>query len=174
MRLLEEKKNYEVENPSSSIKSIEEYEDDLENNKKIFLTKDNSLHKILTEKTKSLKINLMIKEKIYTLEININENTTIEGLISISIEKFNEQLKLEKSKVLLNLNIENYNITLGKKSGKPNTDMPSKFVLIIYLDFKKSEKVFNTNFKIFSLLYKDKDLIELKKKCKCRNFCIIM
>ena len=76
--------------------------------------------------TVNIKLFYYINKQIKSIEIIINENSTIFDFIRFSINLINETLKQEKFAFKLNnKNIENYRIKIAKKNGLPNFDYPS-------------------------------------------------
>lgn len=67
-----------------------------------------------------------MNEQIKTLDFKINEKTTINDLIILCIDSFNEIFKEEKVLYRLDTKYNEYNFKPSKKTGKPNHDLPSK------------------------------------------------
>lgn len=118
----------------------------------------------------------------YNISIEIDENYTIDDMINKSIVKFNETFEKKKINYRLNFNnsqknsnkdvlikeyfysIESSQNNKGKEVLNDYSNHESK-VFSLFPDCEEFNLIFNKN----ALIY-----LEKRKKCKCRDFCIIM
>ena len=110
-------------------------------------------------------------EGIKSLNLQIQESTTIFELIKMSVNIFNENFSNENLNLRLKNNYSDYSMKTSKKSGKPDYDLPS---------FDKDALVLNCSAKQYSLVCKgnpkDSFVTILKKENKpslCRNCSIL-
>jgi hypothetical protein len=62
-------------------------------------------------------------------------HTTVEALVFKSIDYFNQQLEEEGRVIRFKGDKQHFNMRIAKKkNGKPNTDYPSKYYLMIKTD----------------------------------------
>ena len=113
-----------------------------------------------------VKIYLRIKDKIISHKIKISLMLKFEELIPKCVQKFNKELENEGSKYRLEDNWCNYKIY------KRNCPLE-------YEAFEGSKNVFDAIYtlkdKDLSLIYIEKDLVEIKERGKCcTNSCVIM
>ncbi len=95
--------------------------------------------------------------------LNIPEYNKISEIIKIAVNKLNTILYNEKLNYQLIENYENYEIKTSKKNGDPKLDLPS-------LD--RDAQVGSTQLLNFSLIYRNEDLISIKKRNKCKMCAI--
>jgi hypothetical protein len=96
--------------------------------------------------------NIIEDGNIIPLNIEIQENSTINDLIRISLNAINTYLENIKSNKRLKYNIDNYQIKPSKKNGQPKLDLPA---------LNKQTLVSETQINSFSLIYKPEDVIIL-------------
>jgi hypothetical protein len=96
--------------------------------------------------------------------LSVSENFKISGIIKIAVDKLNTILYNEKMNYRLVENYDKYEIKPSKKNGEPKLDLPS-------LD--KDAQVGLTQLLNFSLIYKNENLVCIKKKDKCK-ICIVI
>ena len=94
--------------------------------------------------------------------MKISNKLRIEQVIKKSIEMFNKLFSQSGIFYELNTNSNLYSIKPSKKSGQPDNDLPSIFILL-KLELNENILVHLTNIKNFSLIYDRKDLIYITK-----------
>ncbi len=97
-------------------------------------------------------IRLYIDGAIFPLEV-----------IKTSIDEFNSKLETEKEMQRFSLNYQNYKLKPSKKDGRPKSDYPA-------IDFETCIK--DIQIENFALIYKEKELLTIKKKLKCEG-CLL-
>jgi hypothetical protein len=81
-----------------------------------------------------VKVNIVIalnllkpgEKEIMSINLQVDEKTTISDLIRMSVNIFNENFISQNSDYRIKPNYRMYNMKPSKKNGKPNTDLPSK------------------------------------------------
>lgn len=66
----------------------------------------------------------MSEEKSIDINLDIENNDTMEDLVRKSINEFNKIFEEENVNSRFSLNFEKYQVKPAKKNGKPNSDLP--------------------------------------------------
>ncbi len=94
---------------------------------------------------KKVKINILIPERLYNFILEIDEYITINDMINISIEKFNEKFNNEKINYILNT----------KNNNHDDNDEEDYYSIIspqYNIDILKSNEYYNSYCKFFNLI----------------------
>jgi hypothetical protein len=73
-----------------------------------------------------VKINIVIEDILYTVNIDVKDRITINELIKNSVNAFNINFENENMKIRLS---QDY-LKQSKKNGYPKDDLPSKYLLL--------------------------------------------
>ena len=90
-------------------------------------------------------------------------------LLNRSIQMFNDLFYDEGLPYELKTDVKLYSIKPSKKSGKPESDMPSKINFIIKLEINLMNLVHETNMDSFSIILDEKNLMENPRNIKKEN-----
>ena len=69
-----------------------------------------------------------ISKDIKSLTLQVTEKTTVSDLVKMSVDIFNETFERENSLLRMKTDYKIYKVKPSKKSGKPDNDLPSKFI----------------------------------------------
>ena len=121
---------------------------------------------------KIIKVNLFIeknkneiKENLYSVNLRVSDSLLIRELLILAVDKFNQLFEDNNINFRLKRNFENFELRPSKKNGMPKLDLPS---------ISGDVCVHSTYITQFALIYKEEDLVMIKKnKGKCER-CLIL
>lgn len=73
-------------------------------------------------------MNVVIEDRLHTINLEINENSSIDDLIKNSVNAFNKKLEKDNIKVRLSQNYSKHSLKQSKKNGYPKDDLPSNLL----------------------------------------------
>jgi len=106
-----------------------------------------------------------IKENLYSVNLRVSDSLLIRELLILAVDKFNQLFEDNNINFRLKRNFENFELRPSKKNGMPKLDLPS---------ISGDVCVHSTYITQFALIYKEEDLVMIKKnKGKCER-CLIL
>jgi hypothetical protein len=77
-----------------------------------------------------LKINIFADNEVRFIILDIDEKTSINELLKITVDTFNKNFETEGRPYRLSLDYKQYNLKPSKKNGMPKEDLPCNFINI--------------------------------------------